>query len=51
MQNEIKLAASSIKEVFEINEDKIRAGLTEDEVRNASMLQLYYMVNEMICWF
>ncbi|KAI3413570.1 hypothetical protein GPALN_011060 [Globodera pallida] len=42
--NEIKLSASSVKEVFEINEDKIRAGLSVEEVGNASMLQLFYML-------
>uniref|UniRef100_A0A914HCK7 Ribosome biogenesis regulatory protein homolog n=1 Tax=Globodera rostochiensis TaxID=31243 RepID=A0A914HCK7_GLORO len=42
--NEIKLNASSVKEVFEINEDKIRAGLSVQEVGNASMLQLFYML-------
>ncbi|KAL3090217.1 hypothetical protein niasHS_006669 [Heterodera schachtii] len=43
-QNEIKVSALCVKEVFEITKDKIRAGLTEDEVGNASILQLYYML-------
>lgn len=38
------LNAASLKEVFEINEDKIRAGLAEEDVGNASMLQLFYLV-------
>jgi hypothetical protein len=32
------------KEIFEINEQKIRLGLTRGNVGNASMLQLYYLL-------
>lgn len=40
----IQLNRSSIKEVFDIDEIKIKQGLTKENIGNASVLQLFYLV-------
>ncbi|KAH7731328.1 Myb-like DNA-binding domain containing protein [Aphelenchoides avenae] len=39
----IVVPQSSLKEAFNIDEEKLRAGLTADNVGNASLLQLFYL--------
>lgn len=34
----------SMKEVFDIDETKIKQGLTKENIGNASVLQLFYLV-------
>lgn len=43
--NIIRLNGSVLKEVFEIDEEKIRDGLTSENTGNASLIQLFYLVS------
>lgn len=44
----IVIPQSSFKEAFDIDEEKLRAGLTADNVGNASLLQLFYLVSQLL---